>query len=79
MSKFDWPRDNAELIAQLARQRDRYEQLVRNISDLLMVIEPDGTVAFCNRRGFGEGPSKLARPSSTSIRGRCPGRCSRGS
>ena len=55
MSKFDWPRDNAELIAQLARQRDRYEQLVRNMSDLLMLIEPDGTMSFCNRRAVPEG------------------------
>jgi len=49
MSEVNWPGDHAELFAQLARQRDRYEQLVNNISDLLMLIEPDGTVAFCNR------------------------------
>ena len=49
MSDVNWPRDQAELLAQLAQQRDRYEQLVSNISDLLMLIEPDGTVSFCNR------------------------------
>jgi PAS domain S-box-containing protein len=50
MSNFDWPRDNDELIRQLAKQRDRYEQLVNNMSDLLMLIQPDGVVSFCNRR-----------------------------
>lgn len=50
MSNFAWPRDNAELLAQLTRQRDRYEQLLNNMSDLLMLIEPDGTVSFCSRR-----------------------------
>jgi PAS domain S-box-containing protein len=47
---INWPGDHAELAAQLARQRDRYEQLVRNMSDLLMLIEPDGHVSFCNRQ-----------------------------
>lgn len=50
MSDVEWPRDNAELVAQLARQRDRYEQLVRNMSDLLLLMDPDGTVSFCNRQ-----------------------------
>ena len=29
MSTFNWPRDNAELVAQLQKQRRRYEQLVK--------------------------------------------------
>lgn len=50
MSDFTWPRDNAELVAQLVRQRDRYEQLVRNMSDLLLLIDRNGMVAFSNRQ-----------------------------
>ena len=45
----DWPGTESELAAQLRKRRDRYEQLVHNMSDLLMLIDPDGTVAFSNR------------------------------
>lgn len=51
MSTFNWPRDNAELVAQLQKQRRRYEQLVNNMSDLLLLLDLDGKVTFCNREG----------------------------
>ena len=51
MSTFNWPRDNAELVAQLQKQRRRYEQLVSNMSDLLLLLDLDGEVTFCNREG----------------------------
>ena len=49
MSRFGWPKDDDELLAQLAEQRDRYEKLVNNMSDLLMLIEPEGVVSFSNK------------------------------
>ena len=51
MSSFDWPGDNAELVRQLRIQRSRYEQVVNNMSDLLLLLSPDGQVTFCNRAG----------------------------
>jgi len=65
MQDVNWPRDNAELAAQLARQRSRYDQLVRNMSDLLMLVEPDGKVCFCNR-GSELPPGAAAYPAAGS-------------
>ncbi len=58
MSKPEWPSNDAELNALLIKRRGRYEQLVYNMSDVLLLLEPDGTVAFSNRPpapGFGPG------------------------
>ncbi len=49
MGRFGWPKDDDELLAQLAEQRGRYEKLVNNMSDLLMLIEPEGVVSFSNK------------------------------
>jgi len=58
MSRADWPGNEAELKAQLARRRERYEQLVYGMSDLLVLTDPDGTVAFSNRAGGASGRTR---------------------
>jgi len=53
----DTDNERGSALLALARRRERFERLLTSISDLLVLIGPDGRVRFCNRSGGADGPA----------------------